>query len=184
MPVHVQLEFTPNPDTLKYTVTRPLLERGAAAFTSPEQAEGLSPLASELFGIRGVAAVLVGHDFVTLTVSDPSAMGDVHAAVQTRLPAFLEGGGEVVTEAWRDRDHEGDFDEVAQQVIEILDAQIRPAVARDGGDIVFDRFDEGVVYLRMKGSCAGCPSSLATLKQGIETRLRQSIPEVAEVRAI
>jgi Fe-S cluster biogenesis protein NfuA len=184
MPVHVQLEFTPNPDTLKYTVSRPLLERGAAAFTSAAEAAEDSPLAAALFGIHGVEAVMIGRDFVTLTVSDPSAMGDVHAAVQTQLPAFLDGGGEVVTDAWRDADHQGEYDEIAQQVIEILDTQIRPAVARDGGDIVFDRFEAGVVYLRMKGSCAGCPSSLATLKQGIETRLRQSIPQVAEVRAL
>ncbi|MCB9825542.1 MAG: NifU family protein [Planctomycetes bacterium] len=184
MTVHVQLEFTPNPDTLKYTVSRPLLERGAASFDDAAEAAPLSPLAARLLGIQGVTAVMIGRDFVTLTVSDPTVMGDVHAVVLRDLPAWLDGGTEVVTSVWADRDHAGDYDDVAQQVIEILDAQIRPAVARDGGDIVFDRFDEGVVYLRMKGSCAGCPSSLATLKQGIEARLRQTIPEVLEVRAV
>ncbi len=183
MSVHVRLEFTPNPDTLKYTVSRPLLERGAASFSDPASAAADSPLAARLLGIRGVVAVMIGRDFVTLTVADPAAMGDVHAEVLRDLPRWLEEGVEVVTAAWADRDHTGEHDDVARQIIEILDAQIRPAVARDGGDIVFDRFDAGVVYLRMKGSCHGCPSSLATLKQGIESRLRQSIPEVLEVRA-
>lgn len=184
MTTAIRLEFTPNPDTLKYVVSQPLMERGAASFRGADEARGLSPLAERLFEIDGVAGVMIGSDFVTLTVADPSLMGDVHGAVQKVIPEHLDGGGAVVSSTWQDRDHEGEHDDVSRQVIEILDAQIRPAVAMDGGDIVFDRFADGVVYLRMKGSCSGCPSSLATLKHGIEMRLRSAIPEVMEVRAV
>lgn len=184
MTTQVQLEFTPNPDTLKYSVSKPLLERGAAFFKSAEEAEGLAPLATALFAIEGVSAVMIGTTFVTITVTDPAMMPAVHPAVMERLPAHLDADEAVVSEAWLDQDHTGDRSGVEAQIIEILDTQIRPAVAMDGGDIVFDRFENGVVFLEMKGSCHGCPSSLATLKQGIEGRLRQSIPEVLEVQAV
>ena len=184
MTTQVQLEFTPNPDTLKYSVTKPLLERGAAFFQSPEDAVDVAPLATMLFGIDGVSAVMIGTTFVTITVADPGKMPEIHPLVMERLPAHLDAGSAVVTEAWFDRDHRGDHDAVSQQIIDILDAQIRPAVAMDGGDIVFDRFENGIVYLELKGSCHGCPSATATLKQGIETRLRQEIPDVLEVQAV
>ena len=184
MTTTVQLEFTPNPDTLKYRVSAQLLTSGAAFFQSPEEAEAYSPLASKLFVIDGVSAVMIGTDFVTVTVADPAKMPTIHPAVLEAVPSHLDAGGLAVTEAWRDEDHTGDHEGVSAHIIEILDSQIRPAVAMDGGDIVFDRFEGGVVYLQLKGSCHGCPSSMATLKQGIETRLRQEIPEVLEVQAV
>lgn len=184
MSTEVQLEFTPNPDTLKYSVSRPLLARGAAFFKTREEAHEASPLAAMLFDIEGVSAVMVGTTFVTITVADPAKMPEIHPAVMEQLPAYLDGDGAIVNETWLDQDHSGNHEGVAAQIVDILDAQIRPAVAMDGGDIVFDRFENGVVYLELKGSCHGCPSSMATLKQGIEVRLRQAIPEVLEVQAV
>lgn len=181
MSVNVSLEFTPNPDTLKYTVSVPLLDRGALEFTSPEEAAE-SPLALRLFEINGVKAVMIGRDFVTITVADQDVMMEANTAVIAALKTHLEAGEAVFT-GERPNEHGAATDEVSRKVVEILDAQIRPAVAMDGGDIVFDRFDGGVVYLQLKGSCSGCPSSMATLKHGIEQRLRMLVPEVQEVQA-
>ncbi len=183
MSVQIKLEFTPNPDTLKYSVDRALLERGAANFTSVAETEH-APLAARLFGIEGVSGVMIGKDFVTITVADQALMGGIHQGVLRELNAHLSSDEPVVTEAFQQGGHAGADSEVEQKIVEILDSQIRPAVAMDGGDIVFDRFEGGVVFLQMKGSCHGCPSSLLTLKQGIETRLKQSIPEVMEVQAV
>ncbi len=183
MSVNVHLEFTPNPDTLKYAVSQVLIERGAADFTDPSQAEA-SPLAKRLFAVNGVAAVMIGRDFVTVTVTDQLLMMEVNTAMLREIKAHLEAGEPVITGEVTTNEHGGDGSEVAQKVIAILDEQIRPAVAMDGGDIVFDKFESGVVYLQLKGSCSGCPSSMATLKQGVETRLRQLVPEVLEVQAV
>lgn len=183
MGVHVTLEFTPNPDTLKYTVSTRLLERGAVDFTDPAQAAS-SPLALRLFAVDGVKAVMIGRDFVTITVQSQDAMMAVNSAVQRELSEHLEAGEPVMTGPAPTQEHgEGDS-EVAQQIISMLDEQVRPAVAMDGGDIVFDRFQDGIVYLELKGSCSGCPSSMATLKMGIEQFLRERIPEVREVQAV
>ena len=184
MSVHITLEFTPNPDTLKYAVSQPLLERGALDFTSPDKAVG-APLAEALFRVPGVKAVMIARDFVTVTVTGQDMLGPVNSAMLKEITAHLEAGLPVITSAFKAPDDHGeDNSEVAQQIKAILDAQIRPAVARDGGDIVFDRFENGIVYLELKGSCAGCPSSTATLKMGIEHALREMIPEVQQVQAV
>ena len=183
MTVHVTLEFTPNPDTLKYVVSERLLDRGALSFGSPDEAAG-APLAQALFEVEGVAAIMIAQDFVTITVTDPKLMMDVNAEMTRRLKEHLEAGLPVVTAPLPEQEHGTDDSEVARKIKRILDDQVRPAVAMDGGDIVFERFEEGIVYLELKGACAGCPSSTATLKMGIEQHLRQIIPEVEEVRAI
>jgi Fe-S cluster biogenesis protein NfuA len=183
MTIHVTLEFTPNPDTLKYTVSQPLLERGALDFTAADRADD-SPLATRLFGIDGVKAVMIGRDFVTVTVTSQEEMAAVNAAVPGRIREHLEAGEPVYTGSLPEQEHGEGNSPVARQIIEMLDQQIRPAVAMDGGDIVFDRFDDGIVYLELKGSCSGCPSSIATLKMGIEQFLRERIPEVREVQAV
>ncbi len=184
MSISVTLEFTPNPDTLKYVVSAPLLERGVLDFTDVSQAEG-APLAQRLFAVAGVKAVMLATDFVTVTVTGQEVMMEVNAAMLREIREHLEAGEPIVTDALKPQgEHGEDNSHVAQQVIAILDAQIRPAVARDGGDIVFDRFENGVVYLELKGSCQGCPSSTATLKMGIEQHLREVIPEVQQVEAV
>ncbi len=183
MAVHVTLEFTPNPDTLKYLVSQPLLERGVLDFTDASAA-GDSPLASRLFAVSGVKAVMIGKDFLTVTVTGQDVMMDVNAAMLREIKEHLDAGEPVFTGTLPEKEHGEQDSAIARQVIAMLDEQIRPAVAQDGGDIVFDRFDEGVVYLELKGSCAGCPSSTATLKMGIEQFLRERIPEVREVQAV
>jgi len=181
--VHITLEFTPNPHTLKYVVSRPLLERGAFDFTAPEQA-AQAPLAARLFEVPGVAGVMIATDFITITVTGAGVMMDVNAALPGIIVEHLEADRPVIEAGLQVPEHALDDSAVAQQIKTLLDEQIRPAVAMDGGDIIFERFDEGVVYLELKGACAGCPSSMATLKMGIEQHLREQIPEVLEVRAV
>ncbi len=185
--VYVTLEFTPNPNTLKYSVNRTLLEKGAANFSKRADAEGRSPLASKLFDIAGISAVMIGKDFVTVTKADDGDWDVVHKNTSETLEKHLTANEPILTADAMSANAE--YDDRALTALEtkiqsILDAEIRPAVAMDGGDITFDRFDAGVVYLHMKGSCAGCPSSTATLKMGIETRLREAVPEVLEVVAV
>jgi len=181
--VNVTLEFTPNPDTLKYVVSQPILGRGVLDFTSSEQAEH-APLAKRLFAVPGVKAVMLAKDFVTVTVTGQDMLGPVNTAVLTGIKEHLESGEAIVDEDLALDQHGADDSLVAQQIKAILDEQVRPAVARDGGDIVFDHFEDGIVYLELKGSCSGCPSSTATLKMGIEQHLRELIPEVLQVEAV
>jgi Fe-S cluster biogenesis protein NfuA len=182
-PVTVTLEFTPNPDTLKYLVSQRLLPRGTLEITTPAAAAS-SPLAQRLFAVGGVRSLLIAKDFVTVTVTSQDRIMEVNRAMLREIREHLERGEPIVTAPLPEQEHGDQDSEVARQVIEILDARIRPAVAMDGGDILFDRFEDGVVYLELKGSCHGCPSSLATLKMGIEQQLRALVPEVREVQAV
>ncbi len=190
MTVNIQLEWTPNPSTLKYVVDTSLLPRGAMNFTSREVAEEKSPLASRLFGIKGVEAVMLGTNFVTVTKGDSGEWDELNDGVMQTLDAHLTAGDVVVKpevlEAWSAAATAtaGSGGAVEQRIREILDQEIRPAVAMDGGDITLDRVENNVVYLHMQGSCAGCPSSTATLRMGIETRLKDAIPEIVEVVAV
>jgi len=180
----IQTEETPNPATLKFLPGRTVLERGTVDFDSGETA-ARSPLAQQLFQIDGVSRVFLGHDFVTVTKADgrdwyvlkPSILGAIMEHFTAGRPVLLDEADDGHAESAED-------DEIVSQIKELLDTRVRPAVAQDGGDITFHGFDRGVVYLHMKGACAGCPSSTATLKAGIENMLRHYIPEVVEVRQI
>lgn len=178
----IQTEPTPNPATLKFLPGRAVMDRGTADFTNVESAKR-SPLASQLFGIDGVTGVFFGADFITVAKGD----GQDWAALKPQvLAAIMEHftSGKAVLDAEAESDGpQRDDDGIVMQIKELLDTRIRPAVAQDGGDIVFDRFDDGVVYLHLRGACSGCPSSLATLKHGIENMLRYYVPEVLAVRA-
>jgi Fe-S cluster biogenesis protein NfuA len=181
MPVNIQLEWTPNPNTLKYVVDQPLLASGAVAFKSRESAEGRSPLAAKLLAIEGVSAVMLGTQFVTITKGEDGEWDAMNEAVMATLEKHLSAGEPVfLGEVEPERPAGGESD-IERQIREILDAEIRPAVMNDGGDITLDRFENGIAYLHMRGSCSGCPSSMMTLKMGIEERLRGAIPEVSEV---
>ncbi|MGQ0504877.1 MAG: NifU family protein [Myxococcaceae bacterium] len=184
MSVNIQLEWTPNPSTLKYVVDRSLLPYGALNLTDKQVAQEKSPLASKLMSINGVTAVMLGSNFVTVTKGETGEWDELNDSVMQTLETHLDSGEPVVHEGAIERRPAasvGEGGEVEQRIRDILEAEIRPAVAMDGGDITLDRFEDGIVYLHMKGSCAGCPSSTATLKMGIETRLREAIPEVNEV---
>lgn len=187
MSVNIQLEWTPNPSTLKYVVDQPLLPRGAMNFTTREMAVEKSPLAQRLFDIKGVMAVMLGTNFVTVTKGDEGEWDELNDGVMVALDTHLGAGEAVVNaealQAWSAAVATGGT-AMEQRVREILDNEIRPAVAQDGGDITLDRIENNSVYLHMQGSCAGCPSSTATLRMGIETRLREAIPEIVEVVAV
>ncbi len=185
-PVYLSLEFTPNPNTLKYAVNQTLLpttySKPAANFTTPSQAAGASPLAEALFKIEGIEGVLIGRDFVTITKSESGDWERVHKLTSSTIESHLTAGLPVLTQT-DDASAAGSRveSELDRQIRAFLDKEIRPAVAMDGGDVVFDRFEAGVVYLHLQGSCAGCPSATATLKHGIEARLKEVIPHVREV---
>ncbi|MDO5658954.1 MAG: NifU family protein [Paracoccus sp. (in: a-proteobacteria)] len=183
----IQTETTPNPATLKFLPGQSVLGRGTADFTSRDEA-ATSPLATRIFAVPGVAGVFLGSDFVTVTKDDsadwdhikPSILGAVMEHFQSGAPALAGDASEQGGHA----EHDGPDGEIVNQIKELLDTRVRPAVAQDGGDITFHGFERGVVYLHMQGACAGCPSSTMTLKMGIENLLRHYIPEVTEVRPI
>ncbi len=183
----IQTESTPNPATLKFLPGRSVLDAGTADFPAPETA-GKSPLASRIFAVEGVTGVFFGTDFVTVTKAEavqwdhikPAILGAIMEHFQSGQPT-IEGEG---TGAAGHAEHDGPDSEIVDQIKELLDTRVRPAVAQDGGDITFHGFDRGIVYLHMQGACAGCPSSTLTLKMGIENLLRHYIPEVVEVRPV
>ncbi len=183
-PLSINLEFTPNPHSLKFVVNRTLLERGAYNFTSSEKAQK-APLALKLFEIPGVEGVMIGTGFVTITKAITGDWDVLADRVPTTLETHLNAGLPVVdpdfVEAQSQTASSGGESEIENRIREILDTDIRPAVAMDGGDITFDHYADGVVYLELRGACSTCSHSMATLKMGVETRLKDAIPEVKEV---
>jgi Fe-S cluster biogenesis protein NfuA len=182
----IQTEQTPNPATLKFLPGREVVDRGVVDFTDPEQAQ-VSPLARRVFAVEGVTGVFLGADFVTVT---KAAGEDWYALKPAVLGAimehFLSGDPVIEPDAGLAQEPAAgeDEDELVKQIRELIDTRVRPAVAQDGGDIIFRGFERGVVYLHMRGACSGCPSSTITLKNGIENLLRYYVPEVVEVRPV
>jgi Fe-S cluster biogenesis protein NfuA len=181
----IQTETTPNPATLKFLPGRSVMESGTAHFVAADAA-ARSPLAEGLFAVPGVEGVFLGADFITVTKADdrewqlmkPALLGVI-------MEHFTAGRPVVLTDAAAaDESFDGADTEIVDQIKELLDTRVRPAVAQDGGDIVFRGFEKGIVFLHMQGACAGCPSSTATLKMGIENMLKHYVPEVTEVRAV
>ncbi len=187
----IQTESTPNPATLKFLPGREVLPEGSADFPDAASARR-SPLAERLFEIEGVTAAFFGADFITVAKSDdlewahvkPAVLGAIMDHFTSGVPTLREGSGQSHGDGHREGAEDGPDSETVAQIKELLDSRVRPAVAQDGGDITFHGFEKGVVYLHMKGSCAGCPSSTMTLKMGIENLLRHYIPDVLEVRPI
>ncbi len=183
----IQTESTPNPATLKFLPGETVLETGTADFPSADAAGG-SPLATRLFAVSGVTGVFLGTDFVTVTKSETSEWDHLKPALLGALMEHFQSGAAALSEGEPQSsghaEHTGEDGEIVDQIKELLDTRVRPAVAQDGGDITFHGFDRGVVYLHMQGACAGCPSSTLTLKMGIENLLRHYIPEVLEVRPV
>lgn len=186
----IQTEATPNPSTLKFIPGLVVLENGSLDFRSPEESR-VSPLAERLFAVEGVAGVFLSQDFIAITKSDdkewfllkPALLGVIMEHFTAGRPVLNES--DAASQAASGSEGEGEADdEVVAQIKALLDTRVRPAVAMDGGDIVYHSFEEGVVYLSMRGACAGCPSSTATLKMGIENMLRHYIPEVQAVEPV
>ena len=183
----IQTESTPNPATLKFLPGQTVLETGTADFPASDTA-GSSPLATRIFAVDGVTGVFFGTDFVTVTKGDGTEWDHIKPAILGAIMEHFQSGqpvieGEADTAAGH-AEHDGPDGEIVNQIKELLDTRVRPAVAQDGGDIVFHGFERGIVYLHMQGACAGCPSSTLTLKMGIENLLRHYIPEVVEVRPV
>ncbi len=189
----IQTEATPNPNTLKFLPGRAVLETGSADFPNEEAAKA-SPLATRLFEVEGVSGVFFGSDFITVTKADedrqewphlkPAILAAIMDHFTAGLPVMGEGAADRVAHMPSAADYEGADAEIVEQIIDLLDTRVRPAVANDGGDIIFHHYDQGIVTLTMQGACAGCPASTMTLKQGIENMLRHYIPEVTEVRPL
>ncbi len=182
----IQTEQTPNPATLKFLPGETVMEEGVAEFTAPDEAERLSPLAARVFKVEGVTGVYLGSDFISVTKAageewhllKPAVLGAIMEHFLSGDPVAREGarlaGGAVGAED----------DPTVRQIKELIETRVRPAVAQDGGDIVFHGFERGVVFLHLRGACSGCPSSIVTLKNGIENLLKYYVPEVVEVRAL
>ncbi|MBL8552936.1 MAG: NifU family protein [Phenylobacterium sp.] len=185
----IQTEATPNPEVLKFLPGKTVLGEGTRDFRSPEDAAA-SPLAAELFGITGVSRVFFGPDFITVgkhaSVDWPLLKAPILAAIMDHFtagrPLFAEGA-EASAGDHDGGEYEGETAQIVAEIKDLLDTRIRPAVAQDGGDILFNRFDvaTGVVWLNMRGACSGCPSSSATLKAGVENMLKHYVPEVTAV---
>lgn len=184
----IQTEATPNPATLKFIPGRTVLDSGTLEFTDREAA-ARSPLAERLFNVPGVTGVFYGSDFVTVTKDDsdwqhlkPAILGVIMEHYMSGAPLLADGDqGDGDAPHAEEFFNEADTETVAI-IKDLLETRIRPAVASDGGDITFRGFKDGIVYLDMKGSCAGCPSSTATLKHGIQNLLKHFVPDVVEVR--
>jgi Fe-S cluster biogenesis protein NfuA len=176
----IQTEATPNPATLKFLPGREVMGTGAANFTTDESAKR-SPLATSLFAVDGVSGVFLGGDFITVTNNGEKDWETLKPQILGAIMDHFSSDNPVISEEAAASDNANE-DGVVTQIKELLDTRVRPAVAQDGGDIVFHGFEDGIVYLEMHGACAGCPSSSATLKHGIENMLKYYVPEVMEVR--
>jgi Fe-S cluster biogenesis protein NfuA len=189
----IETETTPNPATLKFLPGEQVMASGTREFTSPEAAAA-SPLAEALFSLGDVSGVLFGRDFVAVTIGEGAQWSDAKPQVLAVLldhfvsqaPLFAAASADFAVPAEAD---DADFDEdpadadIVDQIKDLIETRVRPAVANDGGDITYRGYRDGVVYLKMQGACSGCPSSSATLKNGIEALLKHYVPEVNEVRA-
>ena len=176
-------ERTPNPDSIKWVLGEPLVAPGQSAhFAEPVPAE-VSPLAARLFEVEGVVAVFLASNFVTVTKRGEIDWPDLAQPLVDAIRAFVESGVDALGPQHQSV-AQGPADDVEARIQRILDDEIRPAVAMDGGDIIFAGYRDGVVELYMQGACQGCPSSTLTLKMGIEQRLREAVPEVQAVEAI
>lgn len=178
--VDVYAEMTPNPNTIKFYLNRHFLESGSVDFPTKEKAQ-TSELPQRLFEIDGVSGVLVGKEFVSVSKRPEADWEPVVKAIIEKIKTFVASGKEAVDPSLIRPESAGDADEVERKIRQILDDEIRPAVARDGGDIIFYGFQDGIVTLHLQGACSTCPSSIMTLKMGVESRLKQAIPEVKEV---
>ncbi len=183
----IQTEQTPNPQTLKFLPGKVVMDDGTAFFQNIEESSN-SPFAKRLFDVDGVEGVFFGSDFITITKTQSIDWQVMKPLILGSIMDHYNSGEETIFKDKKNdnkslKSDEND-DDIVKQIKELLDTRVRPAVAMDGGDIVYDSFKDGIVYLHMQGACSGCPSSTATLKMGIENMLKHYVPEVQEVRPI
>lgn len=183
----IQTEQTPNPDTLKFLPGMPVLPVGTAEYTSAEAAAKASPLAETLFKIDGVKAIFMATNYISVTKDSDWDWGMLKTPILASIMTHYTSGlpvlhDSVMSQAQPRTPIKGLDAALEAQIRDVLDTYIRPAVMQDGGDVELDSFEDGILYLRMRGACAGCPSAIGTLKMGIENLVRHYVPEVLEVR--
>ena len=180
----ITAEITPNPNTLKFNLPQVLLESGSLNFTDAAKAKGV-PLAETLYEVENVLGVMIGKDFVTVTKKPEASWHVMAEKIIATLKSLLDSGKQLLPPGYAalsgPEAHHGGAGDIERRIREILDNEIRPAVAMDGGDITFHGYENGVVTLHLQGSCSSCPSAVMTLKMGVENRLKSLIPEVREV---
>lgn len=185
----IQTQDTPNPETLKFIPGIQILPEGTMSFNKANADYSVSPLVEILMQYEGVKGVFLAQDFLTVT-KEPSyswetlkvlLLSSIMDYIVAGYPIILEHDKKIVSNSQSEKIEDS---EIVQQIKELIETRVRPAVAQDGGDIVFHNFENGVVYLELHGSCSGCPSSIVTLKQGIENMLKHYIPEVESVEAV
>ena len=183
--MNIQTESTPNPSSLKFLPGKTVMEKETADFRNMEEAKS-SPFALNLFKINGVEGVFFGSDFISITKNDIHEWQMLKPSISETIIEFYKSGAAIVLHGEEDKTDTSNTEdnEAVTKIKDIIETKVRPAVAKDGGDITFQSFDNGIVYLQMKGACSGCPSSALTLKAGIEKTLKHYIPEVLEVQQV
>ena len=183
----IQTEQTPNPQTLKFLPGKVVMDDGTAFFQNIEEGSN-SPFAKRLFKVEGVEGVFFGSDFITITKQQSVDWQIMKPIILSAIMDHYNSGDKTIDNPEKKENNSLQQDEndseIVKQIKELLDTRVRPAVAMDGGDIIYNSFKDGIVYLQMQGACSGCPSSTATLKMGIENMLKHYIPEIQEVRPI
>ncbi|MDC3074034.1 NifU family protein [Candidatus Pelagibacter sp.] len=177
----VQTEVTPNPNSLKFLPGKNVSNSGPYEITNKDQIN--NELVKNILSVKGVEGIFLGKDFISVNKNDQITWDEIKHIVTSLINDFYSDGKEFVIDE-NIKEKESDLDEIEQKIVKILDQKIRPAVARDGGDIKFKEFKDGVVKVQLQGSCSGCPSSTMTLKQGVQNLLCHYLPEVKEVIAI
>jgi Fe-S cluster biogenesis protein NfuA len=177
----IQTEATPNPLTVKFIPGVAVMPSGTVDFRTLAEVNGQSELATRLFALKGVDGVFLGSDFVSITKLEAIEWTALKPLILGTLFEFFSSGKSAYNQNKIEINAEPDSD-IVIEIKELLEARVRPAVAQDGGDVVFHSFEKGILYLEMRGACSGCPSSAITLKNGIETMMRHYVPEVLEVR--
>jgi len=181
----IQTESTPNPSSLKFIPDGTIVAGNhAVEYKNKAQAAGNSLLAEQLFTISGVESVFLGNDFITVNKSDATDWSKIKTEILTTIMDFFVSGKPVISEKSSTANSNQEDSEIVKQIKELIEVKVRPAVAMDGGDIIYRGFEDGIVLLQLKGSCSGCPSSTITLKNGIENMLKHYIPEVVGVESV
>jgi len=178
----VQTQKTPNPNSLKFIPGKLVSNNGSFEINNKDEIN--NDLIRNILSINGVTGIFLGEDFLSVNKKENTSWGDVKHIVISLINEFYSDGKEFIIDKKLDNEKQVDYDEIEKQIIKILDTKIKPAVARDGGDIKFKEFKNGVVTVQLQGSCSGCPSSTMTLKQGVQNLLCHYIPEVKEVIAV
>jgi Fe-S cluster biogenesis protein NfuA len=178
----VTFESTPNPATLKFLLQRQVTDESFDCPTAQEAER--SPLAAKLFGFPWTSSVYVGQNFITVTKQDWVDWGMLAEPLTGLIQEHMDKGEPVVLKVAAAPDLSENDSPIVKQIKNLLNVEIRPVVALDGGDIVFNKYEDNILYIHMRGACAGCPSSTATLKEGIEVRMKEAFPEIKEVLAI